>query len=81
MQPSSSLLTPSEPYTFETALSLESPLSSEELLIALQKMKPGKIPGPDGLTAQYYKSFSAQLLHFIWIRRVPIILPNFLRPT
>lgn len=37
---------------------LEAQLSSEEWVEALKTMKPGKYPGLDGFSAQYYKSFS-----------------------
>lgn len=42
----------------DNAQALEAPLSLEEFLAALKATKPGKSPGPDGFTAQYYKSFS-----------------------
>lgn len=54
------------PFAAEIALSLESPLSPEEMLLALKQMKPGKISGRDGLSTQYYRSFSSHLLpHFL----------------
>lgn len=37
------------------------PLSSAELTHAISQMKPGKSPGPDGFTVQYYKTFLPQL--------------------
>lgn len=37
------------------------PLSNAELAQAVSQMKPGKSPGPDGFSAQYYKTFLTQL--------------------
>lgn len=51
-----------QPLSTDDAQSLDAPLSTEELLIALRQMKIGKSPGPDGLTACYYKSFPSILL-------------------
>ncbi|KAM5171776.1 A.superbus venom factor 1-like [Mantella aurantiaca] len=45
----------------EAARAMEAPLSQTEWDKALKQLKPGKSPGPDGLTAQYYKLFSKQL--------------------
>lgn len=45
--------------------SLEAPLSTEEFETILSQLKPGKSPGADGLTNQYYRSFSKILApHF-----------------
>lgn len=46
------------PLTNEAIHDLEAPLSLEEWGTALRATKPGKSPGPDGFTAQYYKCFS-----------------------
>lgn len=39
-------------------MNLERPLSKDELDIVIKQMKPGKSPGPDGLTVGYYKAFT-----------------------
>lgn len=45
---------------------LAHPISPEEVDIALKQLKPGKSPGPDGLTSGYYKSFQEILRpHFL----------------
>ncbi|KAI7801458.1 pol-like protein [Triplophysa rosa] len=36
---------------------LDKPLSGQELLTALKDMKPGKVPGIDGLPVEFYKKF------------------------
>lgn len=36
---------------------LELPLQEDELIQAIKDLKPGKSPGPGGLTSQYYKTF------------------------
>lgn len=46
------------PLTCEDVQELEAPLSLEEWGVALKSTKPGKSPGPDGFSAQYYKCFS-----------------------
>ncbi|XP_068121121.1 vomeronasal type-2 receptor 26-like [Hyperolius riggenbachi] len=40
---------------------LEAPITEDEFRIAVKSLKPGKAPGPDGLTAQYYKAFNTIL--------------------
>lgn len=52
------------PVAAETEQFLETPLSAEELASALNQMKSGKSPDPDGLTTQYFKSFSDKILPF-----------------
>ncbi|XP_077340933.1 uncharacterized protein LOC143986462 [Lithobates pipiens] len=42
----------------EASESLDSPISPVEWNLALKSLKPGKSPGPDGLPALYYKTFS-----------------------
>lgn len=45
---------------------IEAPISGEELLQALKDMPAGKSPGPDSLSAQYYKQFPSVLVpHFL----------------
>lgn len=52
--------------TPEDSLLLESPLSETEVSTAIKQLKPEKSPGPDGLTPQYYKTFTNALLpHFV----------------
>lgn len=46
--------------------SLEGPISKNECLSALQKMKNGKSPGLDGYTAEFYK--------FLWSDLHPFVL-------
>lgn len=41
----------------ETQEILEKPITIEQLKVAIGSMKVGKAPGPDGYTAQYYKTF------------------------
>lgn len=41
---------------------LEMPISEEEILMAIQKLKLNKSPGLDGFTSNYYKKFSSILL-------------------
>lgn len=36
---------------------LETPITIEEVSIAMKAMKHGKAPGPDGFSLQYFKSF------------------------
>lgn len=43
--------------TTQQAEDLESPLSAEEINLAINQMKVWKSPGPDVLPLQYYKSF------------------------
>lgn len=40
----------------EDAAALEEPITMAELQGAIKNMKPGKAPGPDGLTLQYYQT-------------------------
>lgn len=44
---------------------LENPITMEELQGAVRATKLGKEPGPDGLTAQYYKTLFPSLAHYI----------------
>lgn len=46
-----------KPFDPAAAVSLYSPLPKEEFRMALGDMKPGKSPGPDGFTIQYFRSF------------------------
>lgn len=41
----------------ESADSLEGPITQLEWTTALKQLKSGKSPGPDGLSAVYYKTF------------------------
>lgn len=50
------------PLSSDESSDLDLPLSGEEILTALKQMKPGKSPGPDGLTVSYYKSFPGTLV-------------------
>uniref|UniRef100_A0A670IIA8 Reverse transcriptase domain-containing protein n=1 Tax=Podarcis muralis TaxID=64176 RepID=A0A670IIA8_PODMU len=47
--------------TEEERLQLNKPISIEEVQNAIKKMKIGKAPGPDGLSAKYYKVLGNQL--------------------
>uniref|UniRef100_A0A8C5Q1J8 exodeoxyribonuclease III n=1 Tax=Leptobrachium leishanense TaxID=445787 RepID=A0A8C5Q1J8_9ANUR len=40
---------------------LDAPVTSDELLSVLRNLKRGKCPGPDGLPAEYYRTFSSTL--------------------
>lgn len=44
------------------ASALETPLSEEEIRLAIQKLKLNKSPGLDGFTSNYYKKYSSLLL-------------------
>lgn len=50
-----------QPISQTQAEELEQPLSTKELQTAIRQMKPGKSPGPDGFTLQYYKCFAQSL--------------------
>lgn len=55
-----------EPLSIEAATDLEQPISSAEIDMVLKQLKPGKSPGPDGLTTGYYKTFIETLKpHFL----------------
>uniref|UniRef100_A0A670ILN7 Reverse transcriptase domain-containing protein n=1 Tax=Podarcis muralis TaxID=64176 RepID=A0A670ILN7_PODMU len=47
--------------TDEEKLQLNRPINIEEIQCAIKKMKLGKAPGPDGLSAKYYKVLGNQL--------------------
>uniref|UniRef100_A0A670I6B9 Reverse transcriptase domain-containing protein n=1 Tax=Podarcis muralis TaxID=64176 RepID=A0A670I6B9_PODMU len=40
---------------------LDQKITQEEIKKAIKKMKNGKVPGPDGLSAKYYKTLSNQI--------------------
>lgn len=42
--------------------SLKDPITEPELMTAIKARKTGKSPGPDNLTAHYYKAFSTVLI-------------------
>jgi hypothetical protein len=43
----------------------DAPITMNELLSALQNSKPGKSPGQDGLTYEFYKHFWKELSPFL----------------
>lgn len=45
-----------------TMESLDSPLSSEEISMAISALQTNKSPGPDGFSVEFYKAFSAELV-------------------
>ena len=47
--------------TNATAMSLIGDITEQEVFNAISKLKIGKAPGIDGLTADFYKKFAAQL--------------------
>lgn len=51
------------------AQELENPFTAEELNQAIKDMAPGKSPGPDGYTTNFYKTLKQHL--------VPFLLPAF----
>ncbi|XP_077319612.1 uncharacterized protein LOC143942237 [Lithobates pipiens] len=53
----------------EVCMSLEEPISMQELQAAVGATKVGKAPGPDGFTAQYYKMLLPSLGGCDWLRR------------
>uniref|UniRef100_A0A8C5M2S8 Reverse transcriptase domain-containing protein n=1 Tax=Leptobrachium leishanense TaxID=445787 RepID=A0A8C5M2S8_9ANUR len=48
--------------TKEQGAPLSSPVTTEEVSVALKRQKNGKAPGPDGLPASYYKKFGDTLI-------------------
>lgn len=52
-----------------TSSSLEVPFTSEELLTVIRTAKIGKVPGPNGLSSQFYKTFASDLS--------PVLLHSF----
>ena len=66
---------------------MDSKISSEEITQAINSMQNGKTPSPDGLTEEFYKTFSAKLSPFFNInilkkstswRNYMIIFPLYL---
>lgn len=54
------------PTLSKVADALDSPLTIEAFDEALTQTKPGKSPGPDGFTSQYYRTFHDSLVpHFL----------------
>uniref|UniRef100_A0A670JNS3 Reverse transcriptase domain-containing protein n=1 Tax=Podarcis muralis TaxID=64176 RepID=A0A670JNS3_PODMU len=51
--------------TEEERIQLNRPISIEEIESAIKKMKLGKAPGPDGLSAKYYKVLGDQLVQIL----------------
>lgn len=49
----------------DVAISLEEPISTTEIVMAIQSMQSGKTPGPDGYPSDFYKNFSTQLSHML----------------
>lgn len=45
----------------ETKEYLEIPISLDEVVKAIENLNPGKSPGPDGLTAAFYKKFKNEI--------------------
>lgn len=41
---------------------LNKPIMKQEALEALQTLQPGKAPGPDGLSCEFYKEFKSELM-------------------
>ncbi len=41
---------------------LDKPITKQEALEALQTLQPGKAPGPDGLSCEFYKEFMSELI-------------------
>ncbi|KAF7647189.1 hypothetical protein LDENG_00176120, partial [Lucifuga dentata] len=49
-------------------MSLEKPISQEEIALAISSMQSGKSPGPDGFPVEFFKKFSSVLspqLHLV----------------
>lgn len=40
---------------------LNNPFTEQEIIATIKTLLPGKAPGPDGLTREYFKQFSHQL--------------------
>lgn len=62
---------------------LDSPLTTQELMLALQKMQNNKAPGPDGFPVEFFKAFQNQLvplLHSVYVESLAKgSLPSTLR--
>lgn len=54
---------------------LDADITVEELIEVIKALLAGKAPGPDGFTAEFFKSFASEL-HFS-IRWVTGITPNY----
>ena len=67
----------------EIRICQERPFSEEELTFALNQLKAGKTPGPDGLSAEFYRKFwnelSAPFHNMITETYQHKLLPNPLR--
>lgn len=60
---------------------LEEPITHEEVKIAIEALNPGKSPGPDGLSAAFYKSFKLEILPILSIAFNEAFELNVLPPT
>lgn len=45
---------------------LDSPLTQQELLLAIQKMQNNKAPGPDGFPVEFFKAFHKHLVPLLY---------------
>lgn len=45
--------------------SCDKPLTLQEVIFAIEHLKPNKSPGTDGITSEFYKAFSKQLAPFL----------------
>lgn len=65
------------PTLSETAKSeLDIPISIDKLSNAIDKLKPGKAPGPDGIPLDLYKIFKNKLLQPLYnmlMKAIPLI--------
>lgn len=51
----------------DTRTELESPISQTEVEKAIDNLNLGKSPGPDGLSASFYKTFKKELSHLLTV--------------
>lgn len=51
----------------EVRCQLEEPVTLQEIETAIGDLKVGKAPGPDGLSAEFYKKFSAVVAPFLFL--------------
>ena len=60
---------------------LEQPITLGEVEKAIENLKPGKSPGPDGLGAEFYKAFKDQVAPFLHCVFSEAYLLNALPPS
>lgn len=61
--------------------SCDKPLTLQEIISAIDQLKPNKSPGTDGITSEFYKAFSKQLAPFLLHLFIECIGNESLPPT